>query len=127
MASRVSTITQQVLSRTNMVKVIEEFGLYQDIIQETGYEQAILLMRQYRQGRPIPRTDVHRFATLYREMKRHHWWLTNTGDYAACAILTYQKPDPGKIMSRIRPRTNRAPANRVSANAHAPYHNGQPG
>jgi len=45
-ASRVSTITQQVLSRTSLVKVIEEFGLFQDIIQEEGYEQAILNMRQ---------------------------------------------------------------------------------
>ncbi len=45
-ASRVSTITQQVLSRTSLVKVIEEFGLFQDVIQEQGYEQAILNMRE---------------------------------------------------------------------------------
>ncbi len=45
-ASRVSTITQQVLSRTSLVKVIEEFGLFQDVIQTEGYEQAILNMRE---------------------------------------------------------------------------------
>ena len=45
-ASRVSTITQQVLSRTSLVKVIEEFGLFQDVIQSEGYEQAILNMRE---------------------------------------------------------------------------------
>ncbi|MDA0738692.1 MAG: Wzz/FepE/Etk N-terminal domain-containing protein [Nitrospirae bacterium] len=45
-ASRVSTITQQVLSRTSLVKVIEEFGLFQNVIQEEGFEQAILNMRE---------------------------------------------------------------------------------
>ncbi|RMH05973.1 MAG: hypothetical protein D6704_08360 [Nitrospirae bacterium] len=44
-ASRVSTITQQVLSRTSLVKVIEEFGLFRDLIEKKGYEPAILMMR----------------------------------------------------------------------------------
>ena len=45
-ASRVSTITQQVLSRTSLVKVIEEFGLYKNLIGEKGFEPAILDMRE---------------------------------------------------------------------------------
>jgi len=44
-ASRVSTITQQVLSRTNLVKVIEEFELFKNLIKKIGYEPAIKGMR----------------------------------------------------------------------------------
>ena len=44
-ASRVSTITQQVLSRTNLVKVIEEFELFKNLIKDKGYEPAIEGMR----------------------------------------------------------------------------------
>lgn len=45
-ASRVSTITQQVLSRTSLLKVIEEFGLSKDTIKEEGYEPAITSLRK---------------------------------------------------------------------------------
>ncbi|RMH37840.1 MAG: hypothetical protein D6690_01740 [Nitrospirae bacterium] len=45
-AERISTITQQVLSRTNLEKVINEFGLYQDLIKEKGYDAAIENMRK---------------------------------------------------------------------------------
>jgi polysaccharide chain length determinant protein (PEP-CTERM system associated) len=40
-AERVSTITQQVLSRTNLQKVIDEFHLFPDVINIQGYEPVI--------------------------------------------------------------------------------------
>lgn len=40
-ADRVSTMTQQVLSRTSLLKIIEEFHLYSDEIQARGYEGVI--------------------------------------------------------------------------------------
>jgi polysaccharide chain length determinant protein (PEP-CTERM system associated) len=45
-ASRVSTITQQVLSRTSLLKVIEDFGLFQNTIKTQGYEPAIVSLRK---------------------------------------------------------------------------------
>lgn len=45
-ASRVSTITQQVLSRTSLLQVIEEFGLFQQTVKEKGYEPAITSLRE---------------------------------------------------------------------------------
>ncbi len=40
-ADRVSTMTQQVLSRTSLLKIIEEFHLYSDDIKARGYEGVI--------------------------------------------------------------------------------------
>lgn len=40
-ADRVSTMTQQVLSRTSLLKIIEEFHLYSDDIKSQGYEGLI--------------------------------------------------------------------------------------
>ncbi len=40
-AERVSTITQQVLSRTNLQKVIDEFHLFAEVIEAQGYEPVI--------------------------------------------------------------------------------------
>ena len=45
-AERVSTITQQVLSRTSLRNVIDEFNLYQDEIKKSGYDDAIPNLRQ---------------------------------------------------------------------------------
>lgn len=45
-AERISTITQQVLSRTNLEKVIDEFGLYRNLVREKGYDSAIEAMRK---------------------------------------------------------------------------------
>ena len=44
-AERVSTITQQVLSRTSLQKVIEELQLFPQAVKEHGYEAAIGGMR----------------------------------------------------------------------------------
>ena len=44
-AERVSTITQQVLSRTSLQKVIEELELFPATIKERGYDAAIGSMR----------------------------------------------------------------------------------
>jgi polysaccharide chain length determinant protein (PEP-CTERM system associated) len=45
-AERVSTITQQVLSRTNLQKVIDEFYLFPDVISSEGYETVIDALRK---------------------------------------------------------------------------------
>ncbi|WNM57950.1 polysaccharide biosynthesis tyrosine autokinase [Candidatus Nitrospira allomarina] len=44
-ADRVSTMTQQVLSRTSLLKIIEEFHLYSDEIKARGYEGVIEALR----------------------------------------------------------------------------------
>ena len=44
-AERVSTITQQVLSRTSLQKVIEELQLFPDAVKEFGYDAVITDMR----------------------------------------------------------------------------------
>ncbi|MEO8327286.1 MAG: Wzz/FepE/Etk N-terminal domain-containing protein, partial [Nitrospirota bacterium] len=44
-ADRVSTMTQQVLSRTSLLKIIEEFHLYQEDIKDQGYEGVIEALR----------------------------------------------------------------------------------
>lgn len=44
-ADRVSTMTQQVLSRTSLLKIIEEFHLYSDDIKAQGYEGVIEALR----------------------------------------------------------------------------------
>jgi len=46
MAERVSTMTQQVLSRTNLQKVIDEFHLYAEAIHSQGYEMVIEGLRK---------------------------------------------------------------------------------
>ncbi len=45
-AERVSTITQQVLSRTNLQKVIDEFQLSPDVVKREGYEPIIKGLRK---------------------------------------------------------------------------------
>lgn len=45
-AGRLSTITQQVLSRTNLQKVIDEFHLFPDIIKNSGYEPVVKNLRK---------------------------------------------------------------------------------
>ncbi len=45
-AERVSTITQQVLSRTNLQKVIDEFQLSPDTVKRDGYESIIKGLRR---------------------------------------------------------------------------------
>lgn len=45
-AERVSTMTQQVLSRTNLQKVIEDFHLYSEVIKAQGYEAVIEELRK---------------------------------------------------------------------------------
>ena len=46
MAERVSTMTQQVLSRTNLQKVIDEFHLHTETIHAQGYEMVIKGLRK---------------------------------------------------------------------------------
>jgi polysaccharide chain length determinant protein (PEP-CTERM system associated) len=46
MAERVSTMTQQVLSRTNLQKVIDEFHLYAEALHDHGYETVIEGLRK---------------------------------------------------------------------------------
>jgi uncharacterized protein involved in exopolysaccharide biosynthesis len=64
-AGRVSTITQQVLSRTSLVKVIDEFGLYQVVIKEDGYESAILNMRENIQVETKGRSRIEAFTISF--------------------------------------------------------------
>jgi len=64
-ASRVSTITQQVLSRTSLAKVIEEFGLFQDVIKGEGYESAILKMRENIQVETKGRKRIEAFTISF--------------------------------------------------------------
>jgi polysaccharide chain length determinant protein (PEP-CTERM system associated) len=45
-AERVSTMTQQVLSRTNLQKIIDEFHLYAEAILSQGYEEATAGLRK---------------------------------------------------------------------------------
>ena len=70
-ASRVSTITQQVLSRTSLAKVIEEFGLFQDVIKAEGYEAAILQMRENIQVETKGRKQIEAFTISFGEWRLH--------------------------------------------------------
>ncbi|GJL58117.1 MAG: hypothetical protein NPIRA03_09740 [Nitrospirales bacterium] len=45
-ADRVSTMTQQVLSRTSLLKIIEEFHLYSEEIKDKGYEGLLEALRE---------------------------------------------------------------------------------
>lgn len=62
---------------------------------------AILLLRQNREGRPIPREDVARFRSMYEEMRHHHWWLTGIDDYPSCAVLSLQRGRVEEISARV--------------------------
>ncbi len=44
-AERVSTITQQLLSRTNLQKIIDEFSLFPNTVKNAGYEPVIKSLR----------------------------------------------------------------------------------
>ncbi|MCA9456610.1 MAG: hypothetical protein KC587_08100, partial [Nitrospira sp.] len=45
-AERVSTMTQLVLSRTNLQKVVDEFHLYPKAIKDKGYEEVVAGLRE---------------------------------------------------------------------------------
>lgn len=45
-AERVSTMTQLVLSRTNLQKIVDEFHLYPNAIKDKGYEEVIVGLRK---------------------------------------------------------------------------------
>ena len=49
---RLQTISQEILSRSSLEKLIEEFGLYEDLRKSAPMEQAVAQMRQGRVHRP---------------------------------------------------------------------------
>lgn len=62
---------------------------------------AILVLRVANDKREIEAADVERFAAIYEEMKKHHWWLTGRDDFPACAILVNQQESPEQIGQKI--------------------------
>jgi len=58
---------------------------------------AVLVLRRTLGGAPATRAHAERFAAIYREMKRHHWWLTGPEDFPACAMLVGSHADPVAI------------------------------
>ncbi|MAG55244.1 MAG: hypothetical protein CMJ83_03035 [Planctomycetes bacterium] len=63
---------------------------------------AILVMRQARELSPIRAQDIHRFMSIYEEMKKHHWWLTGPDDFPACAIFVSQSGSPSEVAARAK-------------------------
>lgn len=45
--------------------------------------------------------DVARLASLFRDMKRRHWWTTNAMDYPLCAFLAAQSGSIDEIAERV--------------------------
>jgi hypothetical protein len=58
---------------------------------------AVMVLRRVRGGAAIVDDDVTRFAALYEEMKRHHWFLTGPDDFPACAMLVGRSGEPRQI------------------------------
>jgi hypothetical protein len=58
---------------------------------------AVLVLRRSLAGAPASYSHVERFAAIYGEMKRHHWWLTGPEDFPACAILVGCPGSPADI------------------------------
>ncbi|MDC0674961.1 DUF4003 family protein [Nannocystis radixulma] len=79
-------------------------GLFRAVGVRRGgvYETlAVLVLRRTLGGAPALRPHVERFAAIYAEMKRHHWWLTGPEDFPACAMLVGVAGDPVAIGAGI--------------------------
>jgi len=62
---------------------------------------AILILRVTAELEPVSTDAVRRFAAIYEQMKRYHWWLTGPDDFPACAVLVGQDGPPEQIGSTI--------------------------
>ncbi len=75
---------------------MRELKLRSGSIYET---MALLILNQLQKDVSFNR--LIRFRDIYQEMKRHHWWLTGTDDYPACALLTTSDETVGEISRRV--------------------------
>ncbi|MCR9162999.1 MAG: DUF4003 family protein [Nannocystaceae bacterium] len=87
---------------------VEEVGRVQAMMRARSLRRgrtyeflATLVLRRIRAGEAIREADIDRFAAVYEEMKRHHWWLTGPEDFPACAMLVGQPGDPRSIGESI--------------------------
>lgn len=58
---------------------------------------AVLVLRRVLAGAAIAPAHIERFAAIYAELKRHHWWLTGPDDFPACAMLVARPGAPAEI------------------------------
>ena len=58
---------------------------------------AIVLLGEGAPGGAVLARLVQRQHAIYREMKRHHWWLTGAHDLPACAVLAQLPRQPEDI------------------------------
>jgi hypothetical protein len=89
-------------------ELFRQAGLRRGGIYET---MALLILRLQNDLEPVKSADVSRFKAIYEEMKRHHWWLTGSDDFPACAILVGQDASPieiGESIERIYQALNRS-------------------
>ncbi len=87
------------LTEVERVKaMLREVGLRRGGIYET---MAILILRVTAELEPVSIEAVRRFAALYEQMKRYHWWLTGPDDFPACAVLVGRDGSPEQIGSTI--------------------------
>lgn len=79
-------------------------ALFRDVGVRRGgvYETlAALVLRRALGGAPATRAHVERFAAIYAEMKRYHWWLTGPEDFPACAMMVGCEGTPADIGAGI--------------------------
>ena len=86
----------------------DEVERVEDMFREAGLRArsafsvlAILILREQADDRRIRPDRIRRFCDIYREMKKHHRWLTGPDDYPACALLCQAEDAPSRIGERV--------------------------
>jgi len=77
-------------------KLFRGAGLPRDATYEI---LAVLVLRSGLEGRPIEVDHARRVKEMYAELKMYHRWLTDSGDFPACAILSL-RPEPTALMAQ---------------------------
>ena len=82
-----------------MVEVDRVRDLFRNARLRRGgsYEVMAVLVLRASGKAPINAPEVERFKAIYKEMRKHHWWITGVADFPACAILVGQKGSPEAI------------------------------
>lgn len=90
---------QEFLAEVERVgELFRAVGLRRGGVYET---LAVLVLRRTLGGAAATRDHIERFAAIYGEMKRYHWWLTGPDDFPACAMLVGCAGTPVEIGAGI--------------------------
>lgn len=87
-----------------MATLEEVKPLFKEAKLGMGYSYAVIaafILRQHNGQRSITASQVDRMAAIYREMKKHHVFLTGPDDYPFAAFLSTQKGDVETIINRV--------------------------